>query len=471
MSCPLTLTLGGTIVVSSPPEPLAQAVMQTLSFTNPKWVENDRMGRWNKNTPKTLKYYERTRSGKLILPRGFIREMIELCRRHGIDFEIDDRRRILDPVDFAFSGDLHPFQQQAADRMLTKEFGTLQAPTGSGKTVIALHIIARRRQPALVMVHTKDLAAQWISRIEQFLGIPEAEIGVVGMGKQKIGEKITVGMVQSLYKQVTTVSPAVGHLVVDECHRAPARTFTEAVSGFDGRYMLGLTATPFRRDKLTPLIGWYVGRVLHRIQSEGLVKKGFLLSVDVVWRPTAFQSFFDPVTEYPRMLSQLTADDDRNRLIVDDIAAEAAEGNVCLVLTDRRKHCDALQALLKYRHGVAAEKMTGELSAVRRKEVTERVNAGAVPVLIATGQLIGEGFDCKALASLFITTPVKFDGRLIQYLGRVLRPGPGKTRAKVYDYVDEAVGPLAAAARSRQRVYCRDLEECPALPIGKQTED
>jgi superfamily II DNA or RNA helicase len=74
-------------------------------------------------------------------------------------------------------------------------------------------------------------------------------------------------------------------------------------------------------------------------------------------------------------------------------------------------------------------------------------------VIVATGQLVGEGFDCPNLTTLFIATPVRFQGRLLQYLGRVLRPPPGKTRAKVYDYVDVHVGPLVAAARARQRAY------------------
>jgi superfamily II DNA or RNA helicase len=153
------------------------------------------------------------------------------------------------------------------------------------------------------------------------------------------------------------------------------------------------------------------------------------------------------------MLSELTADPQRNALIADDVAQEARNGGgVCLVLSDRKAHCEALLALLADR-GVEATLLTGDLSNGERQAVVEAVNTGRVKALVATGQLIGEGFDCKALSTLFLGTPIKFNGRLQQYLGRVLRPAPGKDKAKVFDYVDEKVGVLKAAAEARRRVY------------------
>lgn len=84
------------------------------------------------------------------------------------------------------------------------------------------------------------------------------------------------------------------------------------------------------------------------------------------------------------------------------------------------------------------------------------VQSGQVRVLLATGQLIGEGFDCPGLANLFLAPPIRFSGRVLQYLGRVLRPAPGKGRARVYDYQDVHVGVLVNAARARARVYAAD---------------
>ncbi|MFY9942851.1 MAG: DEAD/DEAH box helicase [Desulfobacterales bacterium] len=442
------------LLLKDPPEALRLLLMKRLTLLNPRWVENQRMGRYNFKTPKELTFFWRTRGGGLVIPRGTIRQLIGHCRELGVALSIDDRRRRLPPVAFSFSGRLKGFQQTAVDAMLAKDFGTLSAPTGSGKTVMALDLIARRRQPALIVVHTRELAMQWIRRVETFLGIAAAQVGLIGAGKKTIGQAVTVALVQSLCKCADEVSPHIGYLVVDECHRTPSRTFSEAVNRFDAHYMLGLSATPWRRDKLSPLIFWHLGDIHHEIAKADLVATGDVLAAEVMVRETAFRPYFDPTSDYSRMLSELTRDDARNRLIAGDVACElAARRGVCLVLSDRKKHCETLQALLRYRHKVAAELLTGDVSGAGRQEVLARLAAGEARVLIATGQLVGEGFDLPNLATLFLVTPVRFSGRVLQYLGRVLRPAPGKTRARVFDYVDVSVAPLMAAARARQRVY------------------
>jgi superfamily II DNA or RNA helicase len=452
----LRLRLSNVLSVPSPPDALAQWLVTTLTLPNPKWLENERMGRWNRNTPKELKFYRRVRGGGLRIPRGFTGNLLRKCRRMGLGCELDDQRRRLPDAPLQFQGQLKPFQQVAVDRMGAKDFGTLSAPTGSGKTVMGLSLIAQRRQPALVIVHTKDLAHQWVDRIHHFLGIPEAEIGFIGGGRRSIGSRITVALVQSLYRCAAEVAPRIGHLVVDECHRTPSRTFTEAVNAFDAYYMLGLSATPWRRDRLSKLIFWHLGDVHHEIAAEKLVQSGDVLPAEIILRETAFRPYFDPVSEYTRMLSELTDDKERNLLIAADVAAVQQEAaGVCLVLTDRKAHCENLKVLLKYRHQVKAEVLTGDLSSKQRQETTQRLQAGEVRVLIATGQLIGEGFDCPRLETLFLVTPIRFSGRLLQYLGRVLRPAPEKQRARVYDYVDIHVDTLVKAANARQRAYPR----------------
>jgi superfamily II DNA or RNA helicase len=430
--------------------------MEALELSNPKWVENERMGRWNRGVPRTLKFYDKVGADGLWIPRGYLRQLILLCRRMGVDHRIEDRRRSLPPVEFAFSGELRAFQTEAVEQMAARDFGTLASPTGSGKTVMALGLVARRRQPTVVVVHTKDLAAQWVERIGAFLSIPAAECGMIAGGRARIGERITVALVQSLYKCAEEVSARTGFLVVDECHRCPSRTFTEAVTGFDCRYMLGLSATPYRRDNLSRLIFWHLGDVHHEIARDDLVRSGAVLAADIVTRATAFRSYSDPLTEYSRMLSELTGDTERNLLIARDVAAEAAGGGgISLVLSDRKAHCENLKTLLLHRFKTPSELMTGDLPPQERQAVVERLNAGAARVVIATGQLIGEGFDCPNLSSLFLATPIRFSGRVLQYLGRVLRPAPGKERARVFDYVDTEVETLAKAAEARRRVYVR----------------
>ncbi len=442
--------------LSQVPESILLELIGRLQFANPKWMENERMGRWNQGVPKTLKFYLRHGSDGLTVPRGLMRSLVLLARKHQEEIVVDDQRRKLPELEFTFSGELRPFQQTAAAQMLARDFGTLSAPTGSGKTVMALYIIARRRQPTLVIVHNKELALQWMERIETFLAIPKAQVGLIGGGRRTIGDKITVALVQSVYRCAEEIAPHFGHLVVDECHRAPSRTFTEAVTAFDSCYMLGLSATPYRRDRLSKLIFWHLGDLHHQVDAAELVASGQILDIDVLFRPTEFVAYADPVSEYSTMLSELAHNDMRNRLIAADVFREVTENQrpgVCLVLSDRKLHCQVLQALLKHKHHVAAEVLTGELPLEQRREIVQRLNAGEIRVLIATGQLIGEGFDCPRLSTLFLATPVRFSGRILQYLGRILRPSEGIARAKVYDYVDAHVPPLKAAALARRRVY------------------
>ena len=452
----MKVRISNKLQLTQVPEDIYATLVEKLQFLNPKWIENERMGRWNRGTPKVLKFFRRLPGGGLQIPRGYMRRLYYLSKNHDEALEIDDRRRSLPEVPFDFRGELKPFQKKAAGIMLSKQFGTLTAPTGSGKTVIAIYMIARRRQPALVIVHTKDLALQWVDRLSRFLNLPSDQIGLIGGGRKRIGPCVTVALVQSLYKCAQAVAPKIGHLVVDECHRAPSRTFTEAVTAFDSRYMLGLSATPWRRDKLSKLIFWHLGDVHHEVRKSDLVAKGDLLDLEVVVRSTEFKPYYDPVNEYSKMLSELTSDDARNHLIAADIAKEVrqhANGGASLVLSDRKRHCENLQALLKHKHHIDAELLTGDLPIEQRRNIIARIEAGEVGVLIATGQLIGEGFDCPAMSTLFLTTPIRFSGRVVQYLGRVLRPVEGVERARVYDYVDKHVEPLQKAAKARQRVY------------------
>jgi superfamily II DNA or RNA helicase len=438
--------------LSQTPPGVVSQVKERLSFPNPAFLEAERLGFSTWNISPEIRGY-RMVGDAMIVPRGFAAQLVAILRRAGVEYRLADWRRTLPPVDFTFQGELHDFQAEAVDVLSSRDFGVLEAPTGSGKTVMALATIARRRQPALVVVHTKELLEQWVSRTETFMGIPAREVEIIGGGKMKVGEKITVALVQSLYKCAGEVAPHIGHLVVDECHRAPARTFTEAITAFDCRYMLGLSATPWRRDKLSRLIYWHLGDKVHEVDKPALVDAGHVLQAEVVWRETCFTPTCDPSEEYSRVLSELAMDANRNALIAADVAREARDGGgVCLVLTDRKAHCEALQELLAER-GITAEILTGDLGDRERARVVEDLNAGRVRVLVATGQLIGEGFDCRELSTLFLTSPIKFNGRLLQYLGRVLRPAPGKARAKVVDFLDVNVGVLMAAAKSRQRVY------------------
>ena len=449
----ITLTINNHVAVSLDELPplMGEQLQERLTFPNPVWLENEKRGYSNWKVPETLRLFYLS-GRRLLMPRGFIGQALGLLQEAGLTWQINDQRRILPEVEFHFTGKLKDYQQAALEAVLRREFGTLAAPTGAGKTVIAMAIIAARRQPTLILVHSKELLQQWRQHVETFMGIPAADIGVIGNGQRTVGKTITLALVQTLYKCAPAVARDVGFLVVDECHRCPSRTFTEAVTAFDSAYMLGMSATPWRRDGLSRLIYWHLGSKVHEIERGALVEEGHILSAEVIFRKTAYEPLSDPSEEYSRMLSELTANHKRNALIVRDILQQADGEGVCLVLSDRKSHCETLAKMLAH-SGLPVSVLTGDLRMKKRQEIIGALNNGQVKVLLATGQLIGEGFDCAGLSTLFLATPIRFSGRLLQYLGRVLRPAPGKDRARVYDYVDVKVGVLVNAARNRAQIY------------------
>ncbi|MFV0436684.1 MAG: DEAD/DEAH box helicase [Desulfopila sp.] len=427
---------------------LEQELKRQLTIDNPQYLAARKFGRWiGKKLQPTLKYYQPVPGG-LRFPRGFSNQAVRLCRDlSGTAPEIVDQRRLLPAISSGFSGTLRPYQQQAVELVCNRSFGVLEAGTGSGKTVMALAAVARRQQPTLVVVHTKELLYQWQERIATFLG---SEAGLVGDGHFSLAP-VTVAIVNTARKRAQELVPHFGHLVVDECHRVPAALFTEVVAHFDCYFLLGLSATAFRSDGgLTKLIYYFMGELIHRVDQDELQATGAVLKPELIRRPTRFS--YPYRGDYQALIKALTRHQGRNMQIAEDIAQVVADedAGIALVVSDRVGHCELLTRLLVER-GIDVALLTGQLAAERRAEVVEAVRAGNLQVLVATIQLISEGFDCPGLSTLFLTTPITFEGRLLQVIGRIMRPAAGK-RARVFDYVDEEVRTLTRSANIRKRV-------------------
>jgi len=321
----------------------AEAIKQRLTLDNPKYQEAIKMNRWAGNIEPFLTFYEQTGNGDLICPRGFVKQAYFLCKNYGEQVWItDNRRRVLKPIRFAFQGQLKPFQRQPVEDCLRHDHGLLSAPTGSGKTVMAAYMIAQRQQPAIVLVHTKELLWQWRDRIKQFLKV---DAGIIGNGQFNI-QPVTVATVQSLVKHVSEAAPHFGFLIADECHHAPAMQFGQVIEQFDCKYLLGLSATPYRRDGLSRVIYWHLGDLTGQIEKADLVASGDLCQADVRWIETDFSTTFDATQDYSKALSELTEDENRNRLIANVIAKNTGDG-IAVILSDRKQRCFDLANILE----------------------------------------------------------------------------------------------------------------------------
>jgi superfamily II DNA or RNA helicase len=444
----LILTVSSDCLLTGLSLPLEKAIKERLTIDNPKFISAKRYGRWvGKKLQPTLKYYEPVPTG-LRFPRGFANQAILLCREHMQETpSIVEQRRLLAEVEYSFSGALRPYQERAVAEVSGRSFGVLEAGTGSGKTVMALAIIAARRQPTLIIVHTKELLYQWQQRIGEFLGL---NAGLVGDGRLDV-QPITVAIVNSARKQVGELVPLFGHLIVDECHRVPAALFTDVVSRFDCQYLLGLSATAFRSDEgTTRLISIFMGDCLHQVNQAQLQATGAIVKPELIRRKTTFTHPYSG--DYHALITALVSHQGRNLQIVEDIvqAAGRPQSGVLLVVSDRVSHCEIFAGQLAAR-GLAVALLTGQTPPEKRAQIVRDVQAGELRILVATLQLIGEGFDCSDLSTLFLTTPITFEGRLLQVLGRIMRPSAGK-QPMVYDYVDEQVGVLRRSAEGRKKV-------------------
>ena len=447
------LTVAGQCHLSDISEPFLQALQDKLTIDNPKYKDARKYGRWvGKNFKQKLFFFELDEAG-ILFPRGFAAQAVVLCRKYmGRGPVIKDLRRRLAELDLSFQGELRSYQQEAVQAILRRHFGVLVAGTGSGKTVMALEVIARRHQPTLILVHSRELMYQWEERVRQFLGI---QAGLIGDSKFNV-QPVSIAIVNTARKRLDQLIPCFGNLVVDECHRVPATLFTEVVKKFDSYFMLGLSATAYRReDAMTRLIYFYMGERSHRVDPEKLQASGAVLKPQFVQRQTDFRYVFRG--NYQALMNSLTKNELRSQQIAEDIHAEAMKTDgIVLVVSDRVAHCRKLADLLAEK-GLQASVLTGKQAMAERSEIVESVHRGGIKVLISTLQLVGEGFDAAGLTTLFLTTPIKFTGRLRQVIGRILRPAFGK-QPKVIDYVDEHVGVLKNSARIRRQAYEMDKE-------------
>ena len=429
---------------------LEKALKDQLTIDNPKYIAARRYGRWIGKKLKPKLYYYEQEPGGLRFPRGFANQAIELCRDSGVEPEIADERQRLADHQFSFLAKLRPYQEKAVQKICSRSFGVLEAGTGSGKTVMALAAVSRRRQPTIVIVHTKELLYQWRDRIEEFMGI---EAGLIGDGKFDI-QPLTVAIVNSARKRTEELAPLFGHLIVDECHRVPATLFTDVVSHFDSYFLLGLSATAFRSDEgMTKLIYYFMGDRVHSVDPMQLKVSGAVLKPKIVRNSTDFTYGYRG--EYQALITALTKHEGRNRQIAGDIVnhVRSDPDSTALVVSDRVSHCNVFVELLQ-RQGVSVALLTGQIHPEQRSQIVSDVQDGKLQVLVATLQLISEGFDCSGLASLFLTTPITFEGRLVQVIGRILRPAANKVPV-VYDYVDDQVAALRRSAAARQKVLTK----------------
>ncbi len=456
---PATLGAGLALERRSLPAPLLATLKHAASLPNPLFYERERRRLSTYQLPRFLRCYTEDLDA-FTVPRGMRQTVEKLVAEAGSALQLTDTRPSPESHQFAFTADLGVDQATATDVLVQHELGMLVAPPGAGKTVIACAVIARHAVPTLVLVDRKPLLEQWRARLQEFLGVTA---GQLGGGKDRRTGVVDVATLQTLAKRtdLAELSAPYGLVIVDECHHLPALAFEQAVRQIPVRRWLGLTATPYRRDGLDDLIAQQCGPVRYSIKhSERDTLDGAQrLGRDLLVKATGFRYATDEGLSRPGAIQAvyraLVDDVDRNAQIVADVQAALAAGRHCLVLTQWTRHVDLLaEALRDLGHDPVV--LRGGLGVKARAAALARLVPGEdePPLLaVATGSYLGEGFDCPTLDTLFLAAPIAFKGRLVQYVGRVVRPHPGKETAQVHDYHDVNVPILAHSLNRRAPGY------------------
>jgi superfamily II DNA or RNA helicase len=434
------------------PQTLANRLIRLAAFQNPEFYRAQamRMSVWDK--PRIIGCAENF-PRHIALPRGCFDAARDLLVDNGIRLDLRDERHAGTTIAVGFSGTLRPDQEAAVAAMLDHDAGVLCAPTAFGKTVTAAAIIARRGVNTLVLVHRTELLKQWQVRLAAFLDAGKDVIGVIGGGKNKPTGQIDIAVMQSLSRQgeVDPLVESYGQVIVDECHHVGAASFDAILRRAKAKHVVGLTATPIRRDGQQPIIFMQCGRIRHKAAQPLDAPHDLAVTPQFIESPIALPAEAG-IQDVFRHLAQDAA---RTSAIASAITDAFRQGRKVLALTERTEHIDAIRTALADQvpepfvlHGRMSKKQRAALIAA-----LDALSPDAPRVLLATGKLVGEGFDHPPLDTLVLAMPVSWKGTLQQYAGRLHREHASKTDVRIIDFVDTGHPALLRMWDKRQRGY------------------
>jgi superfamily II DNA or RNA helicase len=456
------------------PPAMLNRLLRLAAFQNPEFYKAQAMRLSTYDKPRVIACGQEF-AQHVAVPRGCLSEVLAVLDAHKIRPVVRDERFAGVPITAEFQGRLRPFQEEAVGKITAHDEGILCAPTAFGKTAVAAWLIAKRKVNTLVVVHRQQLLDQWQERLAMFLDLPAKSIGHIGGGKADRTGCVDVAVIQSLYRKdaVKDFVAEYGQVIVDECHHISAFTFEQVMRQAKAKYVVGLTATPTRKDGHHPIIYMQCGPVRFNMSARTMTETT-PFEHKVTPRHTEFRMAAD-VTEVTiqDVYAALVDDAARNEMIVRDVVNSLESGRCPLLLTGRTEHLQYFAARLASmaKHIFV---LKGGMGKKQRRETAAAM--AAVPeeesrVILATGSYIGEGFDDARLDTLFLAMPVSWKGTLQQYVGRLHRLHDNKRFVQVYDYVDDNVRMLARMYERRLKGYAAIgyvIDQEPFPPASRQ---
>ena len=419
-------------------------IRSLAAFDNPIFYKNRCLGYSNYYNFSAV-YMGKDIDGYIRIPRGLREQLINNCKEVCIEYDISDQREMGRPIKVFFNGDLRTEQDLAADRMLQHDHGVLSATTAFGKTVVCSYLISQRKVSTLILLHSKDLIEQWVEELNKFLIIKEkppiyktktgkekrrdSVIGVLTGNKNTLTGIVDVAMIGSMYSKgkFNDFINSYGLVIMDECHHCGSNTSIEVMERVNSRYVYGVSATPKRGDNLEKIVYMLLGPIRHSYTAKERAKEQGI-GYYVYPRFTRVIDTNETGNDISAAYTLISNNKIRNEMIVNDTRQVIADGRTPLILTRYKEHAknlfDILSGAADYVFLLYGDNSDSENSEIR-KNLKKVLNEKSI-ILIATGQKIGEGFDFPRLDTLMLASPVSFDGRLEQYVGRLHRNYEGK---------------------------------------------
>lgn len=432
-------------------------IKKTASIWNQEYFLFQNMHRpiYHKTTPAILSEYE-VLDEYLYLPRGLKKKLLKIFDDR---LQIEENTELGHKIEVEFKGKLVEYQEKIIDELDKYDLGVVEAPTGSGKTIMALAMIAKYKVSTLIILPGKELLKQWKRQIDIFIKYPQAKlkrdhyIGEYTGSKKKLMENIDIATIQSLVNiEDFNILQKYGLVIIDECHHCASNTYRTVLKRLNAKRIYGFTATPERQDGLEEITYMYLGKIVAKVNEKDIAKYRDYEQV-LIPRFTTF-TMLEEKSNFVEIVNILIKNEKRNHLIIMDVIKEFREKRNIIILSDRIEHLEYLYDQLRN----VDEHVYLYLGKTNKKDKANileelRYTNDFNYIILASSKLIGEGFDLPSLETMFVTTPFSWKGRTKQYSGRLHRQNEGKELVRIYDYVDQKVGRLAKIFNTRLKTY------------------
>ena len=404
------------------------------SFYNPEFFMRQKQRLPTFNTPRIVSTYD-LNERYIILPRGLLEPLRRLGVKHKIKLEFQDKRLLEKTATPPLVLDLRPQQVEVFDSLMQYDYALLIAPPGFGKTAVATEIIAARSVKTLILVNKTALIDQWKERLMSYFSIEAKAIGILGKGKNTLNGSLDIATLQSLKNRPQLIEDY-SQIIIDEAHHIPAVSFEIPLKRFKGKYVVGLSATPKRKDGMEAIMRLQCGEIVHEIKKS-TTQRHHLKTV-----PTQYETLLG---HFSMILSELSEDYDRNQLIIDEI--KTLRHRKVLVLSERIEHLNYLWHRLK-QENIDALLLYGAMGTKMKREQFAQTSDASI--ILSTSSYIGEGIDIGHLDTIVFTMPISYDERMVQYLGRIGRQGQ---ECIAIDFIDNEVPLLKSSFSKRLKGY------------------